>query len=355
MRATQLHTICIMTLATALLVGFEAQASLDPNMEAGVACADSDCMFRGMPQVANEPVARMQRLSLFQIEGEEPAAKLYKVNRYADNPAVTVDRAAFPQFLPMNQIKNLVEVQSLKPGESAGRASGFNISPCLMVTNHHVVYGDDLQPVAGRDYTMLISAGIKAGAQFMGSTKQNHVEIAGARSEDGGNDYAVVKSPACLGKNFGWYEPSKKTPGQLVSEQAQVFVVSFPADRNEGQMEVSFGQVTGTEKETGNLQYNASTAPGSSGGAVFIMENGEMRLVGLHVGGKRDGKRYEFDTHTQKYTNTFIPVRDILGRDDVQKMVELDKQFNGSTNKAAAFFKSSPDVKASKSTGRLTI
>ncbi|RYZ77541.1 MAG: hypothetical protein EOP05_01465, partial [Proteobacteria bacterium] len=83
MRATQLNKICIMTFAAILTVGFEASASLDPNMEAGVACADTDCMFAGMPQISNEPVARMQRL----VVSNNTEAKLMNINRYEDNAA----------------------------------------------------------------------------------------------------------------------------------------------------------------------------------------------------------------------------------------------------------------------------
>ncbi|RYZ91653.1 MAG: serine protease, partial [Proteobacteria bacterium] len=307
--------------------------------------------FAGMPQISNEPVARMQRL----VVSNNTEAKLMNINRYEDNAAVPViDRAQFPQFLPMNQLTASVKLNS-DSNESSLHSTGFNISPCLMVTNHHAVFSQTLDSTQSTELKVSISAGIKADGKFAGQTKSSHVELKGARTEQGMGDWAVVKSPACLGKAFGWYNPSKKSARELFESKAEVFVVSFPGDREQGALEVGFGNVTGFNNKSGTLEYNASTAPGSSGGAVFVMEDGEMRFVGIHKGGQHADKAYTFKTHSKQYSNTFVPAEQFMDLKEVQQIIALDKQYNGSVNKAEQYLKAAPQKTASKSSGRLTI
>ncbi|RYZ88088.1 MAG: serine protease [Proteobacteria bacterium] len=296
----------------------------------------------------------MQRL----VVSNNTEAKLMNINRYEDNAATPAgDRRSLPQFLPMVQLERLADAMKRQPGTEADvRATGFNISPCMVVTNHHVVYGDDMSPVRNQDYGMVISAGVKQESQkFLGITKNTKDVVQHERSESGRGDWTVLKSPACLGKTFGWFKPSKKTSRELIAEKAQVFVVSFPGDRAVGELEVGFGNVTASADKGGLVEYNSSTAPGSSGGAVFVMEDGEMRLVGLHVGGKRDGDKYTFKSHTKENTNYFIPAAEFLESAGMADAIEQDKASNGSENKAEKFFKSVPNRTQSKASGRLTV
>lgn len=122
-------------------------------------------------------------------------------NRYADNPAFPIaDRRFFPQFLPLVQLERLEDALKRMPGTEADiRATGFNISPCMLVTNHHVVYGDDMSPVRGVEYKMVIFAGVKKESQkFLGISQNTRLIHQHEREEDGRGDWQIIASSACL-------------------------------------------------------------------------------------------------------------------------------------------------------------
>ena len=271
-------------------------------------------------------------------------------NRYADNPAVlATDRRLLPQFLPLVQIERLADAMARKPGtESDKRATGFNISPCMVVTNHHVVYGDDMSPVRGLDYKMVIFAGVKVESQkFLGITRNTADVIQHERSLSGRGDWTVLRSPACLGRIFGWFVRSNKSSRELIARREEVFVVSYPGDREVGQLEVGFGNVTGAAETGGLVEYDASTAPGSSGGAVFDIEDGEMRLVGLHVGGRREGDNYNSGSYAKKRANYFIPVAEFFESVGMADAIEEGIIKNGASNVASRYAGMVPNRDAS--------
>ncbi|RYZ76157.1 MAG: serine protease, partial [Proteobacteria bacterium] len=302
-------------------------------------------------------VARMQRL----VVSNNTEAKLMNINRYEDNAATPAgDRRSLPQFLPMVQMERLADAQKRAPGtEAAKRATGFNIGPCLVATPHHVVYGTDTAPESNVDYGMIVSVGVKADSQkFLGYTKDTQDVAKHERNAEGSGDgdWTVVKTKLCPGKAFGWYKPSTQSVEQLIKAKAQVFVVSFPGDRAVGELEVGHGNITGSSSDTRVVEYNSSTAPGSSGGAVFVMENGEMRLVGMHIGGQHEANgNYTYKTHTKSLTNRFVPVAEFMNAPRVKAALSQDEQENGSLNKAAPFFKAAPKAPKSTSTGQMSV
>jgi hypothetical protein len=99
MRNMKLHTICILALGSILTMGFDASAQLDPNMEAGVDCSNSDCMFRGNSQV-RDGLGGLQKLTT--ANGD---AKLIKVNEYADNPEKVLNRSTQVRFQGIGMVQ----------------------------------------------------------------------------------------------------------------------------------------------------------------------------------------------------------------------------------------------------------
>lgn len=158
-----------------------------------------------------------------------------------------------------------------------------------------------------------------------------------------------------FGKLFGWYLLSDKSSAELIAEKRRVFVVSFPGDRDVGELEVGIGNIVGSDGKSGLVKYDASTAPGSSGGAVFIIENGSMRLVGLHVGGKRDGDRYSFKTYSNNVANYYIPAGEFIRSPGIEPAIEHDKALNGDANIAEGLARIAPDLNASMKARRLVM
>jgi V8-like Glu-specific endopeptidase len=226
----------------------------------------------------------------------------------------------------------------------------------MLVTNHHVVYGDDMSPLRGTEYKMVVFAGVKPDSQkFLGITRNTADVLQRERSESGRGDWTVLKSPACLGKVFGWLTRSNKTSRELIAKHEQVFVVSFPGDREVGELEIGFGNVTEAAESGGLVEYNASTAPGSSGGAVFDIEDGQMRLVGLHVGGRREGDDYTFSRYAKKRANYFIPAAEFLETAGMADAIEEDIAINGASNVASRYIGMVPNRTASLREGRLIV
>ena len=346
MRATALHTICIMTVTSILAVGFDA-AAFDPNMEAQASCVEADCMLPVAPTVASQQALDLKAMNL---NGE--VMKLQKINRFATNEDKVIDRKLNPQFAPLGMVQRMRELKadvearmSNRAADSkAGRATAFNMGPCTVVTNFHVVYGNDPYANMNADNRLNFSVGAADGKAFAESSIVQPADK-GALTEDGQNDWAVTKDPKCLGKKYGWFNYTQKTNAELVNANAQVFLVSFPGDRNVGELSISVGRVTGVNARSGNLRYDVSEAPGSSGGAVFIFENGEMKLVGLNVGGMKDGDNYHFEQYSNERANEFKNIADV-----VSSSTQLKSDLSvAQTNPAAKFFKMKPRLTTSDS------
>lgn len=284
-------------------------------------------------------------------------------NRYHDNPAIAIaDRSNFPVFYPINEVGKIDGVSDesiIKTIANSGefiRGTAFNISPCLMAMNHHGAYGDSVDPSYAKESKLIISAGVSSTKPFQGRTLISHVEVAGVRTEQGSGDWAVVKSPACLGKAFGWYTFTNRSTRELLDARAEVFVVSYPGDRPRGTLEIAFGNITGIHNESGMLKYNASVAPGSSGGPVFTIEDGQIKVVGLHKGGSKINGTYIYESASLRNINTFVPSEYFMAREDIKAIVALDQHYNGSNNKALPFTTTQvPDRYTSVASGRVVL
>lgn len=277
--------------------------------------------------------------------------------RYADNPAIAAgDRHQLPQFLPIGQIERLEDAMKREPGTQADvRASAFNISPCLFVTNSHVVYGSFMGPFPGRNFDIVYSAGIKPDSQLFAGFTKDTVDIAPhERDENGRGDFAVLKSSACVGKITGWFEPADISFRDMVDNKLEVFTVSFPGDRLNGQLEIAFGNIRGYDQASGLIEYSSSTAPGSSGGPVFAILDKEVRLVGIHVGGHRtEGDGYQFLTYSKERTNRFLSTQEIFKDPRVELAIKRDLEINSTDNKAKPLLRKIPDRERSQNAGMI--
>lgn len=277
------------------------------------------------------------------------AASCYAgANRYENNPTILVDRAAHPEFLP---------ISTLVGNKEAGRATGFNISPCLILTNSHVAFSDE-----GTYRDLAIYAGVKSGNLFLGKTTKSRVEYVLNKSASiiaiSTDDYAIINSPACLGKTFGWLEPAKIGFSDIMSGNFEILVIGYPSDRQFGVVEASFGKIVDYEVlgniATGLLFHDASTAPGMSGSPIFTIKDGAIRLLAIHAGGIGATTGKHTFTHPRKDNlNAAIPAEMIFGNPRVRALIEADMQFNGALNPAKNLMNQIPSLELSKRTGAL--
>jgi V8-like Glu-specific endopeptidase len=347
MRHMKLHTLSILVLSSILTIGFEAHAQLDPNMEAAVDCSSAECMFRGNSQT-RDAVAGFQKIP---TTGE---AKMYKVSRYEDNLDYVVDRRVETQFAPIGELETNAVTTDANGNQIRFYGTAVLISPCYIITNHHNVFGDDVHPVAGKDYSMKFRVGVGAavGTAFLGSTEATPVAW-GNRGACNANDWAIMKLKTCVGSRpeIGWMEISNKTAQQFSG--VDIAVGGFAGDRARGQLSFSTGKATTIDNANGMLRHSASSAPGQSGGAVMIKEDGILKLAGLDTLEflDKETKSNRFATYSERYANEFTSIGDIVNRPDIKALLDQDKSDHGSINPALTrFARPTPAKNAPQST-----
>lgn len=160
-------------------------------------------------------------------------------------------------------------------GSTMGYASGFMVSPRLMLTNHHVFgnASDAAYSVAEFDYErglmgelpQAVAFRFRPDECFLSHQPLDYALVAVApMSQDGGTPLS----------SYGWLrlnpQPGKETEGEYVS------IIQHPKAQPK-QLVMRENQIVNRTPTT--LQYRADTEPGSSGSAVF---NDSWQVVALH-------------------------------------------------------------------------
>ncbi len=322
MRNMKLHTICILAVSSILTIAIEANAQLDPNMEAAVDCSVAECMFRGNSQ-ARDAIAGFQKLPTFNGE-----AKLQKVSRYEDNMDYVVDRRVETQFAPIGELESVGTGRDSRGQEVRFYGSAVLISPCYVITSHHVAFQGDTEPVEGKDYSMKFRVGVSSNPEsaFLGNTVATPVKW-GRLGACNANDWAIMKLKTCVGArpDIGWMEVSKSSAEQLVSKN--IASAGYAGDRARGSLSFSVGKATKVNPVNGLVKHSASYAPGQSGGAVMVVEDGILKLVGLNTTEYVDHKTgsNQFGTYSDEKANEFFSISEVVNRADIKAMLDADK------------------------------
>ena len=134
-----------------------------------------------------------------------------RANDFRDSPRRVVSLGQYPQFSVVGELQH---DENLTDGRTAQHfGSAVIVSPCYILTNFHVAFGDDTVPVSGKDYTALFRAGAGSnGAAFAGHTSASAVLWG-----DHANDWALMRLEKCVGllAGFGWIEPSRRSADEL--------------------------------------------------------------------------------------------------------------------------------------------
>lgn len=249
-------------------------------------------------------------------------------SRYRDNPQVIVNRRASYPFSPIGELESVSITRDITGTEVRSYGTGVLISPCYVITNHHVVFGDDIRPIRGKDYTMKfrIGVGVTSDVAFLGNTVATPATW-GNKGAANTNDWAILRLKTCVGGRLdtGWMEVSSKSAADLIG--ADVAVAGYAGDRGRGEMSLSVGKAVSIDPANNFLRHSASAVAGESGAAVMIRENGMLKLVGMHTleFTDRDSDNNVFDIYTDDHTNEFITVSYIVSREDIKAMLDEDK------------------------------
>jgi V8-like Glu-specific endopeptidase len=258
-------------------------------------------------------------------------------NVFGDSPQTVIDRSRWPVFQAIGvayrerDISNYAAMiaSGTAPSSAVGYGTAFNVGPCTVLSNRHVPYAGEPYPDSESNYRMVYSVGYADASPFTIVAELNPIVYGDLLK----SDFSLSIDSKCSGKTVGWYKTSDISTDELVRTQAKVLVVSFPSNKP-GQMVASFGKVTGVDPDSGNVLYSASTAPGSSGGVVFVvLSTGEILAQGIHVGGRKKGSDdFTYPNYTQEHANEFINLSEIMYRHDIQIILRADFSVHGTRN-----------------------
>lgn len=288
----------------------------------------------------NHKIVILSIIAMYGLSVSTPAA----ANEYNTNPSIVVSRSEYPFLWPIGELES--EESLTLEGKKVHRfGTGFLVSPCYILTNAHVVFGKYLvknsdtitqaerNEISGK-FVMTFRIGISNTSAFLGSTVARAAEW-GARTAGGANDWTLLRLTTCIGKRteFGWFEASRYLTGQMIGKRA--FVAGFPGIRERGGMDVGPGIVKSVKDASGNLTFSGSMRAGQSGGPIIILENGQLKVIGLNTlsivpAGDSNTELYKgFDNST---SNEFLNASAILNQRKIKNILDNDKAIFGKIN-----------------------
>lgn len=263
-----------------------------------------------------------------------PQARLWKANRFIDNPDRNLDRLTDLRFLPLGEVETERELgkeeETGKP--KYGHGTAFLVSPCYAISNFHVVYGEKLPYDRSLNYTMRFNAGPVADPNsipFAITAEHTVVKFAGPYREDNAGDWVVLKLDRCLGgppTNLGWFETLSAPKEKLVG--LPVGIAGFPGDKKYGTLWFGLGKVTGMSESNGLMMYSAPTSYGQSGGIVFVMtKDKSIKVIGVNARQRvyPGDTNNVFDTYSDYRANEFVAIGDIVDRPEIKAVLEADR------------------------------
>lgn len=248
------------------------------------------------------------------------ATEPLSANVFADNKIVTVPRERFPQFDGIGLINRLRDAKDQHNSLPTGFANAINVGPCSVVTNSHVAFDDDLYIEKNKDYRLFFSIGYAKDKVF---ARKVIIEPRLRGENIRQFDFSLSYDSSCSGIKYGYYYRSPYSKFDLVKNHMKLVLVWLDPD---GQMNFSSGVADNIEGRTGYVRFSASTKPGSSGGAVFLVDDvsGELRLQGVNVGALGTTSNYTFPTYSDENANLFMSIEDIVERSDVSDWLARD-------------------------------
>lgn len=247
-------------------------------------------------------------------------------NIFLDNLPRIIDRASEPYLAPVGELESFVGFIGTN-GKSQHRfGTGVLVSPCYILTNAHVALGKDAVVRPNAVYEMTFRAGVGKTAPFAGSTVATLV-LSSERALNGGDDWALMRLKSCIGsrREYGWFEPTSKSSLSLVNER--VMVVGYAANSTRGVITGSIGKVMGVNENNGNLLVSASLTNGQSGGAILVLESGELKIAGMPAFQNRDLANInqgEFKTYTRERANEVVHAGAVMNQRPVRALLQDD-------------------------------
>jgi V8-like Glu-specific endopeptidase len=200
--------------------------------------------------------------------------------------------------------------------------TGFMISPCLMLTNFHTVFGDaKTEPNVAQPHYVRFEVGAEPGRKFR---RRARAEVLAwgdfAHSEEG--DWAVARVEGCPGSDpqIGWLATSHEAAATLVG--AQVSMAGFAGELGERRLSVQ-GVCRIHDVTDQGLAHDCASTGGASGAPLMVMQDGHPTAVGLASGADWhvDGVLPRFD---QRHANWAVDVATVLADPRVKSLLDAE-------------------------------
>ena len=318
MRINKLHTICTMTLAMILFVGFEASAS-NWEMEAGAGCMDEACMFGGQTVAQNSGVAQLHKINLFAMNGVDPR--------------VQTDRAqeAVRPYLPAGFAVTDAPILGLDGTTGVKESNAFLVSPCYALVDYHGVYGKQKNP--NQEYSMTIHLGVgELENGFKWALKMTPVPM-NVKQENGRNGLVLMQLEKCAGKKLGWMNLTIPGAKSLVGQS--VDMVAYHGDLSKAKLAMQKNcKIQGYNSMSGMLTHDCGARAGSTGGMLVKRDaNGSPVVVATNWGAgvEREGVLKEF---SREQANIAVPLDMIKENPEMMQIISDDIKAFGQENPA---------------------
>ena len=163
--------------------------------------------------------------------------------------------------------------------------TGWFVGPHTLMTAGHVVFIKG-SGVPGRDgwvrRIVVIPGRNGAAAPYGTVTSTSFRSVVGWSTNGNAEfDYGAIIIPTNLGNTTGWYGYGNYPDAQLMGQT--VNISGYPGDKPSGTQWYHSGQVTAVSAR--KVYYNADTAGGQSGSAVYRIVNGARMAVAVHAYG----------------------------------------------------------------------
>ena len=320
MRINKLHTICTMSLAAILFVGFEASAS-NWEMEAGAGCMDEACMFGGQTLAQNSGVAQLHKINVFAMNGVDP-----RVQR---------DRAeeAVRPYLPVGFAVTNKAIVGLDGVSGVKESNAFLVSPCYAIVDYHGVFGKERDMnLPLEDYSMTINLGVgELQNGFKWALKMTPVAL-NVKQSNGRNGLVLMQLEKCAGKKLGWMNLAIPGAKSLVGQQ--VDMIAYHGDLSKAKLALQKGCKIQGYSSSGMVTHDCSGRPGSTGGILAKRDaEGNPIVVATNWGTNQEhaGVLKQFSGLT---ANVAVPLDMIKENPEMMKVITDDIEAFGLENPA---------------------
>ena len=203
-------------------------------------------------------------------------------------------------------------LQILDSGRWRGRGTAILVSPCHVLTAHHIAFGGGRRP---GDPVSFAFGPPRDGEPF-GERVRAFAVIWGNRDQHVHEDWALLRLDPCIGERVDWWPPVSMSVEEVATLPDGVMLAGFPGDRDTDSVSVDPScRVVGSDLRLPPAWlHDCATRSGDSGGALFrIDENGRPALLGVvHAEGRR--RPDILPVWTPAHSNFAVPVANFIDR-----------------------------------------